>query len=274
MRPHGLHYDVNCSILFTGLPLLQRPAAARAAGFGAVEFWWPFAEAVPSSAAVEEFASAVESAGVKLAALNFFAGDLPAGDRGVLSRPAHAREFRDSVDVAVAIGARLGVSVFNALYGNRLPGEDPRAQDDAAAEALSYAAAAAGTIGAAVVLEPLSGAASYPLRTASDAAAVIERVSREGGPGNLRLLADLYHLAVNGDDIATVIKAYAPLIGHVQIADAPGRGAPGTGQIPLGQHLTSLEAAGYRGWVGLEYLAADAGAAAAFDWLPRCQRGQ
>ena len=95
MRPHGLHYDVNCSILFTELPLLERPAAARAAGFGAVEFWWPFPEAVPSSAAVEAFASAVESAGVELAGLNFFAGDMAAGDRGVLSWPARAREFRD-----------------------------------------------------------------------------------------------------------------------------------------------------------------------------------
>jgi hydroxypyruvate isomerase len=273
VRQHSLRYDVNCSILFTELPLLQRPAAAKAAGFDAVELWWPFARAVPSGAAVEEFASAVESAGVALVGLNFFGGDLPAGDRGILSWPARAREFRDSVDVAVAIGARLGITVFNALYGKRLPGENPQAQDAAAVEALSYAAAAASKAGAAVVLEPLSGAPGYPLLTAADAAAVIARVSGEGGGDNLRLLADLYHLSVNGDDIADVIKVFAPLIGHVQIADAPGRGAPGTGEIPLDQHLAELEAAGYRGRVGLEYLAASTGTARAFDWLPRSQRG-
>jgi hydroxypyruvate isomerase len=122
------------------------------------------------------------------------------------------------------------------------------------------------------VLEPLSGAASYPLRTASDATAVIARVSRESGADNLRLLADLYHLTINGDDIDTVITSHAPLIGHVQIADAPGRGAPGSGQIPLGPHLAGLAGAGYRGWVGLEYLAST-GTAEAFDWLPRDQRG-
>ena len=80
-------FDVNCSILFTELPVLQRPAAARAAGFTAVEFWWPWGEAVPADADVDAFVRAVRDAGVDLVGLNFFAGDMPGGDRGLVSWP-------------------------------------------------------------------------------------------------------------------------------------------------------------------------------------------
>lgn len=84
---HALRHAVNCSILFTELPLLERPAAAREAGFEAVEFWWPFAEAVPGDAEVEGFVTAIRDAGVQLVGLNFFAGDMPGGDRGLVSWP-------------------------------------------------------------------------------------------------------------------------------------------------------------------------------------------
>ena len=107
MANHQLRYEVNCSILFTELPLLERPAAVKAAGFDAVEFWWPFAEAVPSDRDVDAFVRAVEDAGVQLVGLNFFAGDMPAGDRGLVSWPARSAEFRDNIDVTVGIGERL-----------------------------------------------------------------------------------------------------------------------------------------------------------------------
>jgi hypothetical protein len=86
-----LQYEVNCSILFTELPLLERPAAAKQAGFDAVEFWWPFPVAVPSDADVDAFVRAVRDAGVQLVGLNFFAGDMPGGDRGLVSWPARSR---------------------------------------------------------------------------------------------------------------------------------------------------------------------------------------
>jgi len=98
-------YLVNCSILFTELPILERPAAARAAGFDAVEFWWPFATAAPADDEVERFVSAVQDAGVRLVGLNFFAGDMPAGDRGLVSWPARSAEFVDNLDVAVGCTA-------------------------------------------------------------------------------------------------------------------------------------------------------------------------
>ena len=103
MDTGGLAFDVNCSILFTELPLLQRPAAAKAAGFDAVEFWWPFAEPVPGDREVDAFITALGDAGVSLAALNFAAGDMAAGERGWVSQPAGSAALRANIPVCVAL---------------------------------------------------------------------------------------------------------------------------------------------------------------------------
>jgi len=271
MVVHHLPYLVNCSILFTELPILERPAAARAAGFDAVEFWWPFATAAPADNEVDGFVTAVRDAGVRLVGLNFFAGDMPGGDRGLVSWPARSAEFVDNLDAAVGIGERLGTVAFNALYGNRIDGTAAREQDDLAEQNLALAASAAARIGAVVLLEPISGAPRYPLLSAHDAVAVIERVERAGDTDNLRLLADLYHLTVNGDDVAAALTQHAGRVGHVQIADAPGRHEPGTGSIPLEGHVAALAAAGYTGWVGLEYVPSTT-TEASLAWLPRSRR--
>jgi hydroxypyruvate isomerase len=267
-----LRYEVNCSILYPELPLLERPAAAKAAGFDAVEFWWPFPSAVPSDGEVDAFVRAITDAGVALVGLNFFAGDMPAGDRGLVSWPARSGEFRDNVDVTVGIGQRLGCRTFNALYGNRVGAVDPGAQDDLAVENLALAGRAAARIGGTVLVEPVSGAPRYPLLTASDAVGVIDRVARESGVTALGFLCDLYHLAVNGDDVDRAIDTYGERVAHVQIADAPGRHEPGTGELDLDGYLGKLAAAGYDGWVGLEYKPSGA-TEDSFAWLPRERRG-
>lgn len=257
-------YTVNCSILFTDIPLLERPAAAKAAGFDAVEFWWPFPTPVPGDSDVDAFVSAVRDAGVQLTGLNFAAGDMPAGDRGILSDPSQVRAFRDNIDVTVGIGKTLGTGAFNALYGNRIDGIDPAEQDRVAADNLAAAGAAAADIGAVVLIEPVSGAPAYPLLTADDAVAVIRRVERDHDVHSLRLLADLYHLDVNGDDVAAALDSYAELIGHVQIADSPGRGEPGTGTLDLPTYLSQLSGNGYDGYIGVEYKATRPDT---FSWL-------
>jgi hydroxypyruvate isomerase len=272
MAGHSLPYEVNCSILFTELPLLERPAAAKGAGFDGVEFWWPFAEAVPSDTEVDRFIRSVTDAGVQLVGLNFFAGDMPGGDRGLVSWPARSDEFRDNVEVTIGIGERLGCRAFNALYGNRVEGVDPAAQDDLATENLAIAGRAAARVGGTVLVEPVSGAPSYPLLTAADAVGVIDRVAAETGVADLGFLCDLYHLATNGDDLDQVIANYGDRVAHVQIADAPGRNEPGTGTLDLDRYLDLLAAAGYDGWVGLEYKPSGA-SADSFAWLPRERRG-
>ena len=259
-------YSVNCSIMLAELPLLERPAAVKAAGFDAVEFWWPFAKSVPGDAELSRFERAITDAGVQLVGLNFNAGDMPAGNRGLVSWIGRSSEFRDNIEAVAGIGGRLGCTSFNALYGNRQDGHTPEAQDELAVQNLAFAATAVARIGGTVLLEPVSGAPDYPLRTADDALRVIARVEAETGAENIKLLADFYHLSVNGDDVDAVIEAHARDFGHLQIADSPGRGAPGTGTLPLEKWIARSRELGYQGRIGLEYKAA---AAEAFEWARR-----
>ncbi|MFG1810394.1 TIM barrel protein [Streptomyces sp. NPDC049040] len=264
-------FDVNLSLLFTELPLLERPAAAAAAGFDAVELWWPWPEEpTPGKAALDDLRTALETAGTRLVGLNFYAGLLPGPDRGALSLPgAESERFRANIEVAAGFAASVGCTALNALYGNRIDGIDPAEQDALALDNLVLAAAAADRVGATLLIEALNAVESprFPLVDAEAAVAVVRRVDEASGLGNARLLLDLYHLAMGGADLAAVIDRHAGLVGHVQIADLPGRGAPGTGGLPLRDLLARLSATGYRGFVGLEYKPPPGGSAAGFGWL-------
>ena len=119
-----------------------------------------------------------------------------------------------------------------------------------------------------MLVEPVSGAPRYPLLTAADASGSSTGRAPKVASDNVRLLFDVYHLAVNGDDVDAAIDRAAGRIGHVQIADAPGRHEPGTGKLAIDRYLEHIAATGYDGWVGLEYLPSGA-SADSFDWLPR-----
>ncbi|WP_329075132.1 TIM barrel protein [Streptomyces niveus] len=268
-------FDVNLSILFTELPLLERPAAAAAAGFTAVELWWPWIETpTPPQAELDALKKALDDAGTQLVGLNFYAGQLPGPDRGALSLPGEESDrFRANIDVAADFAASVGCRALNALYGNRVDGVDPATQDTLALDNLVLAARAASRVGAILLIEALNRPESphYPLVSAQAAIEVVDRVNAATGLGNARFLLDLYHLSMNGLDaeaLTGVIDTYAEKTGHVQIADNPGRGAPGTGALPLQDLLERLRKAGYEGWVGLEYKPGDRPSAESFAWLP------
>ena len=265
---YGLPLAVNLSILFTELPLAERPAAVHAAGFDAAEAWWPFADAVPSAAEVDAFVAALDDAGVALVGLNFFAGDMPGGERGVASWPDRTEEFRASVPVLAEIARRTGCRAFNALYGQRRPDVDPQVADATAAANLAFAADAVGAFGGTVLVEPLTRGenGAYPLLTSGDVLGVVDRVRAGHGAGNLRMLLDTYHLTRNGDDLLAVIAAHADRIGHVQIADAPGRGRPGTGTIDFAAVFAALRDHGYAGHIACEYKPVGP-SADSFEWL-------
>ncbi|KOU59337.1 hydroxypyruvate isomerase [Streptomyces sp. MMG1533] len=266
-------FNVNLSILFTELPLLERPAAAAAAGFTAVELWWPWVGSpAPERSELDALRKAIENAGVRLTGLNFYAGQLPGPDRGALSIPGEESErFRANIDVAADFAESLGCKALNALYGNRVEGVAPAEQDALALENLVLAARAASRIGAILLIEALNKPESplYPLVSAPAAMGIVDTVNQASGLGNARFLMDLYHLSMNGEDLPSVIEQYASQTGHVQIADNPGRGAPGTGALPLQNLLDQLRKAGYEGWVGLEYKPGDGPSTEAFGWLPQ-----
>ena len=270
MRTHGLRFDVNCSILFTELPLLKRPAAARAAGFEAVEFWWPFAGSVPQDREADAFVEALGDAGVRLVGLNFAAGDMGAGQRGLLSLPDGSAAFRDNIEACVDIAGRTGCTVLNALYGNRADGVTWERQSELATENLALAARAAARVGATVVVEAIN---SYDnpravLVSSHSALAVIHEVRARGGVGNIAFLADLYHLGKMGEDLPGLLARDAADIAHIQIADVPDRGAPGTGTLDFEELFAQLAAAEYGGWIGCEYKPSDpADSSTSFGWM-------
>jgi len=249
-----MRFAVNVSMLFTELPLLRRPAAVAAAGFDAVELWWPFDEPVPPDRAVDAFATAVTDAGVSLAALNLFGGDLPAGDRGVLSHPDRADEFAANVPVAVDLAGRLGCSVLHALYGNRRDDVPVEAQDELAAEMLAAAAGVAAEVGATVVVEAMNPTEQprYALHSTNAALRLVDDVRRSTG-AELGILYDVYHMQRAEGDLIATIREHGTRFCHVQIADAPDRTPPGTGEIAYPRVLEALRATGYSGVVGLEY---------------------
>lgn len=262
-----LNFDVNLSAVFTEEPLLDRPRAAAAAGFAAVELWWPFASPTPTDAEQSRLAAALGEAGTSLVACNLFEGDLAGGDRGILSVAGADGAFADSFASAMQLGRATGCRTFNALYGNRDAEVTPQRQQELALERLLAVARAAATIGSTVVLEVLNPLDNprYALGSFRAALDIIECVAADGA-SNVRLLIDLYHAAVIGDNLDDVLALAAGQIGHVQIADAPGRHQPGTGTLGAPGLLGPLARARYDGWVGIEYIPLGP-SADSFGWL-------
>ena len=235
-------HAANVSIRYPDVPVLQRAERARQDGFTAIESWWPFTTAGPSDGEVDAFVASVTDAGVELIAMNTFGGDLDAGERGIVSDGDRKAEFDDSLAVALAVGRRLGTRMFNTLVG-------VGPLRDLGAGRLEMAARTALADGRRILIEPLSGVEDYPITTTRDAFALVSALGKGAG-----VLADLYHLGVNGEDVDATIGLRGDDFAHVQIADAPGRGAPGTGSLPLERWLSALSAMGYDGWIALEHL--------------------
>jgi hydroxypyruvate isomerase len=265
----GLRFAANLSIIYGHLPLLERPAAAAADGFTAVETWWPFTSPAPSGQEADAFAAALDAAGVRLVAMNLPEGDMRAGDRGLLSSPRRAGQFRAGIDTAAGFAARTGCRVLNALYGNREPGVSPARQDETALESLVLAARMADTIGACIVLEAISPqeAPEYPLHDAAATTATAKAVNAASGLANTGILLDVYHHGRCGEDVPALLRRHISQVLHVQVADDPGRGRPGSGTLGYPAVFAALRDLGYDRWIGLEYEPVR-DPAVDFDWLP------
>lgn len=235
----------NCSILYPGRTAAEAARAAAAAGYREVEFWWPFAVEEPSESEIRDFAAALDLAGVRLVAINLWAGDMAAGERGVL----HERMLSDAhLDAIRRLRELTGVSMGNLLPGAGGPEvtEPQRRHLSAVADALP---------GFTPLIEPMSGNPDLPVR---DPWAAVE-LCRDTGAG---LLLDVFHLAELGVDVDAWLDDVAageqPLPHHVQIADSPGRGAPGTGAgftgaAPMRRWLERLGELGYSGRIADEW---------------------
>jgi hydroxypyruvate isomerase len=234
----------NLGFLFPGLAWAERPAAARDAGLGFVEFPWP-----PDPAAV---AAAVRAAGVRPVLVNVAAGDLAAGDRGFGHLPGRVGEWRDALDAALAYAVEVGCPTVNVLAGIAGPGTPIGEQRRCLVGNLAWAAPRARAAGVRLVVEAVN-ATDSPGYLAPRIADVVELLDGAGTPG-VGVQLDTYHCAVAGDDPAWWVRRLGSRLGHVQLADHPGRHEPGTGRLDLAGVLAALRDTGYAGAVGLEYL--------------------
>ncbi|MQA84045.1 MAG: TIM barrel protein [Streptosporangiales bacterium] len=254
-------FAANVSILFTEVPFLDRFARAAEAGFGAVEFWWPGGEDLGT---VER---AVREAGLSVALLNFDAGDMSSGDRGLAGHPDREGQFRENVPVALELAGALGCRRLNALVGLAVPGMERAEQLDVASANVAFAAQRAAASGAEVMIEAINTFDNGPalLSTTAEALDFVRGVGRD----NVRLQYDAYHMQRMEGNLVATLRQHIDAIGHVQVADSPGRGEPGTGEIHYPFVLAALDELGYDGYVGLEYRPAAESTEDSLRWLPR-----
>ena len=248
-------YDVNLSILFTELPVLQRPAAAASAGFDAIEFWWPFPSPCPSDSDVDGFARAIEDAGVQLVGLNFFAGDMPGGDRGLVSWPAriggvprqHRRHGRAR---STAWLSSLQRAVRQPRRRRRRARAGRPRSREPCARRQGGCRSRRGRPGRTGQRRPALPAAQGRRRDRPSSTVC----SVSPAPTTCACCSTSItcpSMATTSTPRSTCTRTAS---GTCRSPTIPGRNEPGTGELPTSTpYLSRLEAAGYDGYVGLEY---------------------
>jgi hydroxypyruvate isomerase len=238
-------FAANLTMLWQDLEPFQRFEAAAAAGFTYVEMLFPH------QLEADRLESTLDQFGLQMVLFDPDAGDWAGGERGLLALPGREEEFTDTVRVAIDLAVRLGTSRLNTLVGVPPAGVTSDQARDTAIANLNRVAPIARDAGITLLIEALNDVdfPGYWASTVATAARLVETVNHP----SVRLQLDQYHAAMAGEDARECLRAYLPLVAHVQIADVPGRHEPGTGSQPIGEFLRDLDRVGYEGFVGLEY---------------------
>lgn len=232
----------NLSMLFPEIDFLDRFAAARAAGFRAVEYQFPYAW--PAA----QVAEAARAARLQVVLHNLPAGDMAKGERGIACLPGREAEFRDGVERAIEYANAVDCRRVNCIAG--LAPRDARHFDTLVAN-VRHAARRLGEVGIQLLVEPIN-TRSVPGFFLTGSAQALE-VLNAAGEGNAFVQYDVFHMQIMEGDLARSIERLLSRIGHIQIADVPDRHEPGTGEVNFDFLLRHLDAVGYSGWVGCEY---------------------
>ena len=243
MNTAPLQFSANLSFLFGEHEFLDRFAAAARAGFKGVEFHFPYAV---DKAVLAEVAL---TSGVEVVLFNLPAGDWELGERGIACLPDRKAEFQDGVGRAIEYAETLGCTRLNCLAG--IPAGAHDKARETLIDNLQFAAAVTQRAGIRLLLEPLNtrDTPGFLISRTAEALAVIDAV----GSRNLQLQFDIYHAQVMEGDLTRTLETHLPRIGHIQLADNPGRHEPGTGEIRFDFLFERLRQLGYTGWIGCEY---------------------
>ncbi len=256
-------FAANLSMLFTEVPFLDRFERAARAGFGSVEFLFPYAH-TPG-----EVAARVQGNRLKVVLHNLPAGDWEAGERGIACLPDRVDEFRAGVGKAIEYATALGAPQLNCLAGKVPLGAGEESLRKTFVANLRYAAAELKKANLKLLIEPINtyDIPGFYLNRTAQAISVIDEV----GADNLFLQYDIYHAQRSEGELAATMEKHLARIAHIQVADNPGRNEPGTGEINYAFLFKRLDALGYRGAIGCEYKPAST-TEAGLGWLEQARR--
>lgn len=252
-------FAANLSMLFTEVPFLERFERAAHAGFQAVEFLFPY-DHEP-----ETIRALLDQHQLQLVLHNLPAGDWAGGERGIACDPQRVAEFRDGVGRAIRYAKALGVTQLNCLCGKAPAGLGGGLLRATLVANLRHAADRLQDEGIRLLVEPINrfDIPGFVVNTTAEALALIE----DAGSRNIFLQYDLYHAQRMEGELAATLAKHLPRIAHVQVADNPGRGEPGTGEINYAFLFRQLDRLGYEGWVGCEYKPTTAATEESLLWL-------
>ncbi len=251
-------FSVNLTMLFADRPFLERFEAAARSGFTAVEYMFPYEEDIPG------IARTLQRLQLTQVLFNLPAGNWQAGDRGIATDPSRSEEFRRGVDRAADAARSLRCQRLNCLVGKRMEGIPEAEQWRTMVDNIRYASRQLARDDITLMVEPVNtyDIPGFFLHTSAQAVRLMDEVAAP----NLRLQYDLYHMQRMEGNLTHTLTRLQDRIGHVQIADAPDRHEPGTGEIHFPYVLRHLDRLGYEGFVGLEYKPSGA-SDASFGWV-------
>jgi hydroxypyruvate isomerase len=235
-------FAANLSMMFNEVDFPDRFARAAKAGFEAVEFLFPY-DYPP-----EDVAGWLNDNGLTMALFNMPPGDWNAGERGMAAIAGREDEFRAGVDTALAYAKATGVPHLHAMAGLT----KANGALDIYKANLSAAADRLAPEGLDVLIEPIN-TRDIPGYFLNHTDAALDIIADIGKP-NLKLQFDIYHRQIMDGDVAKALERSMPQIGHIQIAGTPGRHEPNIGELNYPYIFEQLDALGYKGWVGCEYI--------------------
>jgi len=238
-------FAANLSMLFTEVPFLDRFECAAKAGFTAVEFLFPYAFSA------QDIKARLDGNGLELVLHNLPAGNWDAGERGIACLPDRMAEFRAGVGQAIDYATALGVPQLNCLAGKAPAGIDEAVLRQTFVANLKFSAAELKKAGLKQLIEPINSydIPGFYLNRTAQALAILDEV----GADNAFVQYDIYHAQRMEGELAATLQKHLARIGHIQLADNPGRNEPGTGEINWPFLFAHLDRIGYAGWIGCEY---------------------
>ncbi|PLS16169.1 hydroxypyruvate isomerase [Bacillus sp. M6-12] len=251
-------YSVNLSTIFTEVPFLERFKKAKEAGFLFAECQFPY------TFSMEDIQQKLEDNQVALALINLPPGNWEQGERGLAVLPDKIQEFKDSVEEGIRYATALKVPNIHCMAGILSEEADKKEAREIYLENLTYAASLMAKQNLSLLIEPINSfdMPGYFLSDIEEANSILSEVNMP----NVKLQFDFYHIERIHGNLLANFKRYKDVIGHVQIADSPGRHQPGTGSIDYQRVFEFLKEVEYKGLIGLEYTP-KGNSENSFEWL-------